>query len=63
LVGSSDDDRHQKRHRECMVVRWKILIGAGVCDVVACRDTDQVYVAQASTRAGYPPAITGSSLG
>ena len=28
-----------------MVMQWKIPIGARVCDVVACRDTDQVYVA------------------
>ena len=26
-------------------MQWKIPIGARVCDVVACRDTDQVYVA------------------
>ena len=28
-----------------MAVQWKIPIGARVCDVVAGRDTDQVYVA------------------
>jgi YVTN family beta-propeller protein len=45
LGASSDDDRQQKRHRECMVLQWKVPIGARVFDVVAGRDTDQVYVA------------------
>jgi YVTN family beta-propeller protein len=45
LGASSDDYRHQKRHRESMVVKWKVPIGARVFDVVAGRGTDQVYVA------------------
>ncbi len=45
LAASSDDNGDEIRNRGYMAVQWKIPIGARVCDVVAGRDTDQVYVA------------------
>jgi DNA-binding beta-propeller fold protein YncE len=42
---SSDDYGQLKRHRGQMVVQWQAKIGARICDVVARKDTDRVYVA------------------